>query len=375
MGDIVVREVSRPADHRAFWRLPYRLYAGDPLWVPPLRMEEARRWSPRHSAALRTRHVTRFLAERDGRVVGRITAGTDDRFASRWAPATGFFGFFESEDDEPAALALLEAAAGAARGFGLRRLLGPVNLTTNDEVGILAEGFDARPTLLSPYNPPWYERLLRAAGCVPERDYHAYGWNPALPHSPAIGRLVRRLAAGEAGVTVRTSEKGRWNEDSRTLFELYNAAFDGLWGFTPMSWEEFREKAESFKPFYRPELVIVAEDRGRPVGFALGLPDVNEILATIGGRLFPLGLVRLLHGIPRLRTVRVILLGVLPSYAGRGVAALLAWRLAQSGRTLGITWAELSLVQDTNEPMNHVIAAMGGRRCKTFRLFARDVRP
>jgi GNAT superfamily N-acetyltransferase len=183
------------------------------------------------------------------------------------------------------------------------------------------------------------------------------------------------LAAGEAGVTVRTSEKGRWNEDSRTLFELYNAAFDGLWGFTPMSWEEFREKAESFKPFYRPELVIVAEDRGRPVGFALGLPDVNEILATIGGRLFPLGLVRLLHGIPRLRTVRVILLGVLPSYAGRGVAALLAWRLAQSGRTLGITWAELSLVQDTNEPMNHVIAAMGGRRCKTFRLFARDVRP
>lgn len=374
MSEIVVREVTRPADHRAFWRLPYRLYATDPLWVPPLRMEEARRWSPEHNAALRTRRVARFLAERAGRVVGRIATVQDDLFARRWAPGTGFFGFFECEDDAVAARALVGAAARAAAGFGLERLLGPVNLTTNDEVGILADGFDTRPTLLSPHNPPWYDALLRGAGCAPERDYHAYSWNPAMPHSPAVERLVRRLAAGAAGVTIRTSTKARWDEDSRTLFELYNASFDGLWGFTPMSLDEFGEKAAGFKPFYRPELVIFAEDQGRPVGFALGLPDVNEVLARIDGRLFPFGLLRLLRGIPRIRTVRVVLLGVLPAYAGRGVAGLLAWQMAASGRRLGVTWAELSLVQGSNERVNHVIASMGGTRTKTYRLFTRDVR-
>ena len=373
MSDIVVRDVARAAEHRAFWRLPYRLYAGDPCWVPPLRSEEARRWTPQHNAALRTRRVARFLAEREGRVVGRITVSTDDVFAARWAPGTGFFGSFECEDDEPAARALLDAAARAGRAFGLARLLGPVNLTTNDEVGILVDGFGARPMLLSPYNPPWYERLLRAAGCAGAHDYHAYGWTAALAHAPAVERLVGRLAKGAAGVTLRTSARARWDEDSRLLFELYNASFAPLWGFTPMTWDEYREKAEAFRRFYRPELVVFAEDRGTAVGFALALPDVNEVLATVGGRLFPLGLVRLLRGIPRLRTARVILLGVLPAYAGRGVGALLAWRLAESGRALGITSGELSLVQGTNERMQRVVAAMGATRIRTYRLFARDV--
>jgi GNAT superfamily N-acetyltransferase len=373
MSGMVIRDVTGASDHRAFWRLPYRLYGRDPLWVPPLRLEEARRWSPGHNAELRTRRVARFLAERDGRVMGRIAASTDDGFAARWAPGTGFFGFFECEDDETAARALLDAAARAGRGFGLARLVGPVNLTTNDEVGLLAEGFGARPTLLSPYNPPWYERLLRAAGCAPERDYHAYAWTPALAPAPAVERLARRLAKGAAGVTLRTSTRARWEEDSRLLYELYNASFAPLWGFTPMTWDEYREKAEGFKPFYRPELVIFAEDGGRGVGFALALPDVNEILATVGGRLFPFGLMRLLRGIPRLRTARVILLGVLPAYTARGVGALLAWRLAESGRALGFTSGELSLVQGTNAPMRHVIQAMGSAPVRTYRLFSRDI--
>jgi len=368
--------VDDRAAARAFLHLPYTLYRGDPHWVAPLRMTERRRWSARHNATLRTRSVRRFVARRQGRVVGRIAAVVDEAFASRWCPGSGLFGFFESVDDERVSRALFAAAEAALQGQGVQQVLGPVNLSTQDEVGLLVDGFRFPPTVLSPYNPPYYERLVQGAGYAKVRDYHAYLWTPDQRRSPAVDRVVAaatRRAGGYAGLVLRPADPRRWDEEVRMLHRLYNTAFAGVWGFVPISWDEFAQRASEFKPFYRPELVIVAEVEGEPAGFGLLLPDVNEALAGLNGRLLPFGWLRLMRRVPRIRSGRLILLGVLPAFKGRGLAALIADRMIEPARKAGIRRVELSLVLEDNRPMSGVIRAFGCPVVKTFRLYGKSL--
>jgi GNAT superfamily N-acetyltransferase len=242
-------------------------------------------------------------------------------------------------------------------------------------VGLLVEGHDSPPMLLSPYNPPYYERLLAAFGLTRRCDYHAYRWLPERGHAPAIDRLLRWHSGPGAGLTVRCSQPRRWAEEARLLFDLYNASFAQTWGFVPLSWEEFDERARRFRLFYNPELVLLAEERGRPVGFALVLPDVNEAVARARGWPWPLNWVRLALAVRRIHRCRFILLGVLPEARGAGVAALLAHEAAATGRRLGVAGGELSLVHGENRQVRHVIEAFGGQRYKTYRLFEKSIGP
>ena len=373
---IEVSAVESRAESKAFLNLPYALYADDPYWVPPLRMTERHRWSPQHNATLRSRWVRRFVARRHGSVVGRIAAIVDREFAARWRSASGFFGFFESVNDDEVSDALFAAAAAALAERGVRDVLGPVNLSTQDEVGLLVEGFGIRPTVLSPYNPPYYERLVQRAGFSKLRDYHAYEWTRGQRRSAPLDRVVAaaaRRAGGYATLVLRPADPQRWDDEVRTLHRLYNAAFDRVWGFVPISWEEFRQRAEEFKTFYRPELVIVAELGGEPVGFGLLLPDINEALSGLNGRLLPFGWLRLVRRVPRIESGRLILLGVLPPFTGRGLAALIADRMLEPVLKLGLRRVELSLVLADNRPMRHVIEAFGCSKSKVFRLYEKTL--
>lgn len=372
VAPVEVRAVESRADESAFVDLPYHLYRDDARWVPPLRTVERRRWSLRHNASLRGRWVARFVARRQASVRGRIAAIVDPEFGARWRAGAGFFGCFECADDPEAAAALFGAAEAALSSRGVRHVLGPVNVTTQDEVGLLVDGFERPSTLLSPYTPPFYQRLVEAAGYGRSRDYHAYLWTPEARASPAVERVVAmgaRRADVLASITVRTGDGSHWDDEVRLLHGLYNACFEGVWGFVPVTWDEFRERAESFKPFYRPELVVIAESGGAPAGFGLVLPDVNAALAGLGGRLLPFGWLRLVRRVPRLRTGRFILLGVLPALTGRGVAALIAGRMMEEGRRIGMREVELSLVLDDNRRMRRVIDAFGCPRIKTWRLY------
>ncbi len=371
-SDVSVWPADRGAEHRAFVALPYHLYAGDPQWVPPLRREERQRWSPAHNASLRARWVRRFVASRGGRAVGRIAAIEDRGFARRWERATGWFGFFECADDPAAARALLGAAACALAARGLGAMIGPINLTTHDETGVLVDGFETPASMLTPYNPPYYDRLLREAGCVAARDYHAYRASLAGPVSPAMDRLVRAFAAGrgDAGrVRLRALDLRHWEAEARTIMALYNAAFGAVWGFVPITWEEFAPRARQFRAFAVPELLPIAEVEGEPAGFALVLPDINVALGRIGGRLLPFGWLTLLRAVPRIRAARFILLGVRPDCGGRGVGALLAYHVRETARRLGIEHLELSLVQGLNDRVRHVIDAFDCPITKTYRLY------
>ncbi len=247
-----------------------------------------------------------------------------------------------------------------------------MNLTTHDEVGFLVEGFDAPPTILAPYNPPYYALLAEGAGYAPARDYHAYLARPGAPPSPAVLRLVRRGENG-AGVRLRALDPGRFEDDVRALWPLYNASFAGTWGFVPISWEEFRQRAEEFRAFYRPELVVMAEADGRTVGFALVLPDVNAALLPLRGRLLPFGWLRLLRAVPRLDVARFILVGVDPAFVGRGIAPLMAQHLSRTTAAAGMRAVELSLVQEANTRVRHVIDAFAAPRVKTYRLFQKEL--
>jgi GNAT superfamily N-acetyltransferase len=374
-ADLRVWPVADDESHRQFCDLPYQLYRSDPCWVPPLRQDERRRWSPEHNASLRRRWCRRFIARRGAAVVGRVAAFIDEEFSRRWSPGDGFFGFFECGDDAEASRALLAAAEGALRDEGCGGLLGPVNLTTHDEVGLLVAGHDSPPMLLSPYNPPRYERYVLDAGFAPLCDYLAYDWSAGRPHAPSVDRLLRRLSATGSGLVLRPSRPSRWDEEMRVLFDLYNATFADNWGFVPIARDEFMERAATFRSFYRPELVLFAELRGRPVGFAVVLPDVNEALARAGGRLWPFGWLRLLLGLRRIRAARFLLLGVLPEAAGAGIAPLLAHHAAEAARRLGILRAELSLVYGDNRRVRHVIEAFGGQVVKTYRLYEKEIVP
>ena len=373
-GRLAVDAVCGMRDERAFVAFPYALYAADELWVAPLRGEERDRWDERRNPALRGRWARRYLARRDGRVVGRVAAIEDPAFAGRWLPGSGFFGFFECADDPEAARGLLDTVAAALRGRGLAHAVGPVNLSTHDEVGALVEGFDSPPMLLSPYNPRYLPALIEGAGYTARADYQSYRWLPAMGLAPAAARILRAARRGAGrGVSVRPVDPRRWEEECRGLHELYNASFEAVWGFVPMSWDEFRVRAEQFRPFLAPELVHVAEMDGRPVGFGLALPDANEALRPLRGRLWPFGWLRLLRALPRVRGARFVLLGVRPGYTGRGIAVRLAAEVAEGCRRHGVRYGEASLVRAGNEEVERVVAALGCTPLKTYRLYEKRI--
>jgi GNAT superfamily N-acetyltransferase len=364
-----VTAVRSASENRAFWTLPYRLYRHCSHWPAPLRRDERRRWDPAANPALAGRTIRRLVAWRGSTPVGRIVAFVDPAFAVRWGAATGGFGFFEAVDDAEVARALLDAAERALRAEGVARVLGPINLSFHDEMGLLADGFEAPPALLTPFNPAYYVRLIEGCGYRPVFDQHAYRWSAGRALHPAVARAARRAAS--QGVTVRPLRPAQWEHEVRLLHALYNAAFAEVWGFVPISWEDFHARAREFRGWYRPELVLIAEAGKQAVGFALALPELSPLLARVRGWLWPFGAPYLALRKGRLPEARLMLLGVLPEFTARGIAACLAAEMAAAAVRIGLTGGELSLVHESNRAIRHVIEACGGVRTKTFRVYGR----
>lgn len=370
-----VSEVRTRRDEREFLRVPYALYAADGTWVPPLLREEKRQWRAAHNPTLVGRPHWRFLARAGDRVVGRIVASLDTGFAHRWQPASGFFGFFECVDDAAVAGALLEAAEQRLASEGVRTIVGPVNLSTQNEVGLLTDGFDRPPCILSPYNRPYYAGLLCANGFRPLRRYHAYLWRPdcePLESAKRLAAAIRRRAA-RAGLVVRSPDLGDWAGEARRLHRLYNQAFDKVFGFTPISWPEFAERASRFRSFLDPRLVVLVELHGALVGFGLVLPDINVVLKEMNGRWFPFGWLSALRSVARIDRARFVLLAVHPDQVGMGLGVLIAAEMAQRGKDAGIRDAELSLVDSENADTVRVIRSSGCRLVRTFTLYSKPI--
>lgn len=368
---IHLHRVESRSDRKRFVRLPEVLYRDEPAWVAPLRREQMAHLDPRENPFFTHSEAALLLASRHGVPVGRIAAIHNRRHLEVYGDGTGFFGFFESVDDPEVAGVLLEAAREWLLERGLTRMRGPVSFTINDEAGLLLDAFEEPPVLLMPYNPPYYRRLLEGWGLVKAHDLYAYRLDAPEAIPPALERVSARAAA--KGIRVRTAELDRFDEEVERIHRIHSRAWAGNWGAVPLTLAEVRNLAGKLREIVDPELVLLAERHGEPMGVSVTLPDLNQALAHLGGRLLPFGWLRLLRERRRIDALRVLILGVLPEHRHLGVEATMIHRTLTTGLAKGYRWAELSWVLESNRPMLRLLGHLGARRTKTYRLYEREI--
>lgn len=370
-GPVVVRPVRTAADLRRFIALPYRLHRGDPNWVPRLRVEVKQALSRKKNPFFQHAEAEYFLAEVNSEAVGRIAAIHNWLHNEFHQDTAGFFGFFECRDDQAVANALFEAAAAWLKERGLTVMRGPTSFSTNDECGLLVEGFDTPPTILSPYNPPYYVHLVEEAGFQKAKDLFQYeSTSPQIPE-----RLIRgaRLIAQRQQITLRSLNLRAFDQEVETVKALYNQAWEKNWGFVPLTDAEIDHLAAQLKPVVVPDLVVFAEKDGQAIGLGMALPDFNQALkVNPSGRLFP-GILKVLWASRQIRRIRVLLLGLLKEYRRSGADVLMYQWIWEKGYALGYRWAEAGWVLEDNAPMNNAIIRVGFRRYKTLRLYDRPL--
>lgn len=371
MPRVEIVEVGGGREMKEFIELPYRLYRSYPQWVPPLRMAVKELLDRKKHPFYRNAEAAFFLARREGRVVGRIAAIFDRNHNRFQEEEAGFFGFFESERDQEAAAALLEAARQWVFGRGAVVMRGPVSPSTNYECGMLLDAFDAAPMVMMTYNPPYYPELMDAVGMKKSKDLYAYLSTPTTVDGKKVERVARRALATH-GVRVRPINLKDFQQEVEKIWQVYNGAWRRNWGFVPMTREEFAAMGAEMKQILVPDLVLVGEVGDRVVGFALALPDINLALKPAGGRLFPLGLLKILYHQRTIKNLRVLALGVVEEYRTTGVAAAFYASLIGNSRRLGYRDCELSWILEDNVLMNRSLEMMGAKRYKTYRIYERN---
>ncbi|MDX2120984.1 MAG: N-acetyltransferase [Gemmatimonadota bacterium] len=370
----------RPASDRAgldrFIKLPYELHARDPLWVPPLRMDVRKLLDRATNPFFEHAEAEYFLATRGGEVVGRIAAISNRLHNEVHGDRVGFFGFFECRYDHEAANALFEAAAAWLRTRNHDVMRGPASFSTNDECGLLVRGYDTPPTLMMPHNPPYYERLVDAAGFRKAKDLLVYRGGYESIYLPVPERLARgtEMLRKRQGVTIRPMNLQDFPGEVERIKRLYNRCWEKNWGFIPMTDHEIDHLAEQFKPVVVADLVPFAEKDGEPVGFGLCLPDLNTVFRRHrSGRLTPALLADLLLSLKfkRLRRLRILLLGIVPELRGKGIDAMLYHWIWTRAKDHNIWWGEAGWILEDNPAMNAGLEKMEFAVYKTYRLYDR----
>ncbi|MDP2497611.1 MAG: hypothetical protein Q8W44_06390 [Candidatus Palauibacterales bacterium] len=367
-SDLEVRPVRSGDGMRAFVRLPWSIYRGDPNWVPPLLSDVRKAFDPDRHPFHQHSDVQPFLALRDGRPAGRICGVHNRRHVEFHGEPVGFFGYFESVEDPAVSAALFDAAGEWLRERGMETMRGPANFSSNEEWGLLAEGFDRPPMIMMPYNPPYYLDLLEEYGFREAQTLVAYWLDDPEPPE----RLVRasRIVKERYGVEVRNLRMEEFDREIERVRRLYNVAWEKNWGFVPMTDAEFDFLAEELKPVVEPDLVKMAEGPdGELVGFTVAVPDFNRAIAHADGRLFPFGLLRILWHARKISQMRVLTLGIHPEWRRRGVDALLYLELFRGGRAQGIDAGEFSWMLEENEEIRRPMERMGAGVYKRYRLY------
>jgi hypothetical protein len=371
---LTIEPVSTRKDRRDFMDFLWELYRHDPNWVPPLRGNQEElvgfRKHPFHDDA----EVQTFIARKDGKVCGRIAAILNHTHNRRFEEKRGFFGFFESIDDQNVATGLLRAAEDWLRQKGMTDIRGPVNPSLNYEVGVLVEGFDSPPTFMMTYNPMYYDRLVTACGYEKVQDLYAFDADVSmLPTLDPKLQFVVDEVKRRFRVTVRPMNPKKFTEEVNLFLDVYNKSLVGTWGFVPLSAGEIKHMSASLKHLIVPELTTIVEVDGKPVGAGLGLLDFNPLIKKINGRLFPFGFLTLLFGKRSLKRLRLMSTNVLPEWQKWGLGLVALERMQPAALNFGITHGEFSWVLESNHLSRKTLERGGTRRAKTFRLYDRSL--
>jgi GNAT superfamily N-acetyltransferase len=372
--EVVVRPVSGDRDFKAFFRLPWKIYRDDPLWVPPMKSSARNELRPRTNPFLRHCDYQLFLLERGGEAVGRIAALVDSLATEAWGEKIGMFAYFECDiDDEEGSRALLAAARDWLRERGMRAMRGPWTFQPQ-EWGLVVEGFEPEPVVMAPYNPPEYAALLESFGLRKEKDLLC--WELSMPDGYVIPDRILTLTdavAARYGLSVRMADLSRFDEEVALFARLSLDTLKDNWGVSPMTDDEVAAMAKDLKSVLRPECVLFARNaEGRDVGFALTIPDINVLLKKTRGRMLPLGWARFVWGLPRLRRYRMFGLGVAKDYQGKGVDALLYRAMWEHMAEPEVTM-EINYVLEDNLPMVNAITKLGAKPSRRYRVYQMEI--
>jgi GNAT superfamily N-acetyltransferase len=375
---VEIRRVEGKGDRKQFLDLPYRLYSTEKRWVPPLRIERKEHLDPGKNPFFEHAEVQFFLARRDGRVVGRISAHVDRNLNEFQDNRWGLFGFFECEDDPETARALVDAAEAWLRERGRDRMVGPMDFTTNDECGLLIEGHERRPIILCPWQYPYYQRLLEEA-CGLTKAMDLLMWELHIEGKENVHQAIWDMADAvepKFGIVVRSMRKRDLQAEVGRFLEVYNSAWERNWGFVPLTEAEVRHYAKQLKPVLDENWALIAErkDSGEVVGAALTLPDFNQVLAHVkDGRLLPFGWLAALRNRKNVDRVRVFALGVKPEYQHTGVAARMYQMHFEAAARTPQSWGEMGWILETNKAMNRAMEGMGGKVVRKYRVYEREL--
>jgi len=366
--ELRIEEVKNKQDLMTFIRFPWKIYQGDRYWVPPLIKDQLEKFSSNHPFFSHSEMIL-LLAHRGGEIVGRIAGIIDRNYLQFHEEQVGFFGFFESINDCEVASELLARVRGWLKEHGMEKMIGPMNPSTNDECGLLIEGFDSPPRLMMPYNPAYYSSLLEGFGLKKAMDLYAYWVEKKCFQGERLNRIVERILKKEPRLSVRPINLRQFDEELKIIKKIYNQTWSRNWGFVPMGEEEIDNLAKNLKPLVVPDLVLFAYWDKEPVGFTVSLPDYNEVLKHLNGNVGLLGTIKFLYYSRKIKTVRVMLLGVKHPFQKRGLEGLLYVETFRNGIKKGYENAECSWILENNILMQHGIEAMGGKRYKTYRIY------
>jgi len=375
MSSLRVDEVRGWSGLGEFINLPWQLfyYRNDPNWVPPLKLENRMRMSERLNPFFKNARAKYFIARRDGRAVGRISAHESKRFNEFQKNRWGFFGWFECEDDPETARALFDVAEKQLKEWGLDAAVGPFNYTTNDECGLLIDGFDTPPMILMTHNPPYYQKLVEALGYQKAQDLFAYRMDATQPCPEIVHKIASEVRA-RPNVKFRTWDiKHNLRRELESFHDIYNSAWNRNWGFVPLDLKELLSHEFEFKLLLDQEVAFMAEIDGKAAGFALSLPNLNEAIVRLNGSLNPINLLRFIRERKNIKSLRVFALGVKPEHRRIGVGAVFYEDTLLVARRRNYKWGEMSWILESNDAMNRAIRLMGGWVYKTYRIFKKDL--
>jgi hypothetical protein len=374
---IRIREHRPGRDLDAFLRVPELLYKGDPGFVMPLFMEQRDRLSTTKNPFFKHAEATLFTAYKDGKLAGRISAQVDREHLAVHADSAGFFGFFDTINDERVGHALVDAAATWLRVRGMKRMRGPFSLSINDEIGTLIEG-QAEPSMLfMPYHRAYQDQVAQSVGLAKVKDL--YSWKYRVGNLPPRAVKAHEEVKIMPEVRIRPVDKRQVERDVRIVVDIYNDAWKDNWGFVPLTDAELRKMADDMKLILDDQIALIAEIDGKPAAVALALPNVNEAIHDLNGKLFPLGLAKLLYRVKvdRPKSAMLRILGIKKEFRSKkrygGLSAAMYVEIAKRGQAAGYEWGELGWTLEDNRPVNLGIKMMGGEIYKRYRIYEKSL--
>ncbi|MBF0491877.1 MAG: GNAT family N-acetyltransferase [Deltaproteobacteria bacterium] len=376
MSLLTIQPVQTPKQLQEFIELPYRLYSNTASWVAPLYQERRDLLNPKKNPFFEHAKVQLFIAKKEEKVVGRISAQIDFEYEKFHKERVGHFGFFESENDPAIAQALLKAAEDWVKQEGAKKILGPFSFSINEETGLLVEGFDQPQMTMIPYNFDYYASLLQQAGYQKAKDL--FCWYYPATEVPEAPTQIAAEVGKYPGLKIRHLDKKHFQKDLEIILDIFNSAWNKNWGFVPLTPKEVEKSAADLKLFIDPEMALIAEVDGKPAAMCLCVPNLYELIQGLKGRLFPLGIFKLLWRIKqrKYKSARLLLLGIKNEYRGSvlgGLSVLLYVEIHRRGLARGYQWGELSWTLEDNEKINTGIEFMGGKKYKTLRVYEKQL--